>query len=255
MSFISIETSEHIGIVTIAREKKLNALNAEVIEELSEAFKSLAKNPDIRAVILTGSGPKAFVAGADISGFPGLSAAQGQALAQEGQQELFDRIAHFSKPVIAAINGFALGGGLELALACHLRIASENSRMGLPEVSLGLIPGYGGTQRLPQVVGKGRALEMILSAQMIDAQKALDWGLVNAMVPLEDLLEEAISMAQRILKNAPFALGAALAAVQYPKAGQPEGFAFETQQFGSCFGTSDFKEGVSAFLEKRKPNF
>lgn len=255
MSYIALDQKDQIVLVTIDREKKLNALNNEVIHELSEVFESLAKDTQVRAVVLTGSGSKAFVAGADISGFPGLSGAEAQALAQAGQHQLFDRIAHFSKPVIAAINGYALGGGLELALACHLRIASEHAQMGLPEVSLGLIPGYGGTQRLPQIIGKGRALEMILSAQMVDAQKALNWGMVNGIVPQENLLEEAISMAKRILKNAPFALGAAIAAIQHPQAGQPEGFAFEAEQFGSCFGTEDFNEGVSAFLEKRKPSY
>lgn len=255
MNFISITPKGPIAIVTIAREKKLNALNSEVIEELANTIQSLEQDTSVKAIILTGSGSKAFVAGADIAGFPGRSSEEGQALAFSGQKKLFDRIEHLSKPVIAAINGYALGGGLELALACHIRIAAEGAKMGLPEVSLGLIPGYGGTQRLPLVIGRGRALEMILTAQMIDAEQALHWGLVNATVPQEELLETAVSWSQQILKNAPFALGAALAAVHHPKAGQLEGYTFEAEKFGSCFGTSDFNEGVSAFLEKRKANF
>lgn len=255
MTFISLEKSNRVAIVRIDREKKLNALNSALIEELAQTFDAIRKDDTVRAVILTGSGSKAFVAGADIGGFPDLSAAEGQALAKQGQVQLFDKIADFPKPVVAAVNGYALGGGLELALACHIRIASVNAQMGLPEVSLGLIPGYGGTQRLPQVVGRGRALELILTARMIDAEKALHWGLVNAVVPLENLMEQAQKYCQQILKNAPSALGSALAAVNHPEAGQAAGFAFEIEQFGACFGTSDFDEGVSAFLEKRKPNF
>ena len=207
-------------------------------------------------MILTGSGEKAFVAGADIKEFADFSPELGKSLAAEGQQKLFTFIENMSKPVIAAVNGFALGGGLELAMSAHIRIASSNAKLGLPEVSLGVIPGYGGTQRLAQLVGKGKANELIFTAGMIPAAEALQWGLVNAVCEPEELMEMANKMANKIIQNSPTAIAAAIQSVNalYSKGGQA-GFDTEIEQFGNCFGTADFKEGTGAFLEKRKPNF
>lgn len=201
------------------------------------------------------SGDKAFVAGADIKEFSSFSGAEGSALAKTGHMTVFNVIEEFSKPVIAAINGFALGGGLELAMAAHTRVASDNARMGLPETSLGLIPGYGGTQRLPQLIGKGRALEMIFSAKMIDAPTALNYGLVNAVVPQEALQATAQKMAQDFMKNSIVAMGYAVEAVNAGMLEGAIGYDVEVQAFGDCFETADFKEGTAAFLEKRKPQF
>jgi enoyl-CoA hydratase len=205
--------------------------------------------------VVTGSGDKAFVAGADIKEFADYSGKEGKALAQQGQDSLFNRIERSSKPVIAAINGFALGGGLELALACHIRIASDNARMGLPEVSLGVIPGYGGTQRLPQIVGKGKAMEMILSAKMMGAEDAAACGLVNSVVPPDALLETARKMARSIMKNSPKAVSTAIQAVLASYEDGINGFQEEINCFGASFETEDFKEGTQAFIEKRKPTF
>lgn len=242
-----------LATITINRPQKLNALNITTISEIHQALKKLDKNPDIKCIIITGSGEKAFVAGADIAEFAHFSEKQGQELSEKGQEILFNFIEHLSTPVIAAINGYALGGGLELAMACHFRIASHNTRMGLPEVSLGVIPGYGGTQRLPQLIGKGRALELILTASMIDAEKALEYGLVNHMVPIEELLEVTRKIALKITQNSPTAINNAIQAVN---AGyKSKGYKAEIKAFGNCFGTLDFKEGTSAFLEKRKANF
>ena len=252
---ITVTSSEGIAIITINRPTKLNALNKATIKELHKAFKKADNSKDIRAIIVTGSGEKAFVAGADISEFADFSVSQGGELAAQGQARLFDFVAHLSTPVIAAINGFALGGGLELAMAAHFRIASDNAKMGLPEVSLGVIPGYGGTQRLPQLVGKGRAFEMIMTGNMIDANAALQYGLVNHVTTQEGLLPLAEKLATKILQNSPVAIAAAITAVNAGFEDGENGFDEEITQFGKCFGTADFQEGTQAFLEKRKAKF
>jgi enoyl-CoA hydratase len=209
----------------------------------------------VRLIVLTGSGEKAFVAGADIAEFSEFGPVEGRALAQKGQDDVFTFIEQMNKPVIAAINGFALGGGLELAMSCHIRIASANAKMGLPETSLGVIPGYGGTQRLAQIIGKGRAMELILSCQMLPADQALNFGLVTQVVSQEELLPAAAALAQKILKNSPFAIGQAIQAVNAAYEEGLNGFEAEVNGFGTCFGSEDFKEGTQAFLEKRKANF
>lgn len=248
-------SQDAISLITINRPSKLNALNKETIAELHRAFKDSEEDPDIKVIIVTGSGHKAFVAGADISEFADFSVSQGQHLAAEGQALLFDFVAHLSTPVIAAVNGFALGGGLELAMSAHFRIASDNAKMGLPEVSLGVIPGYGGTQRLPQLVGKGRAMELIMTAGMIDAETALDYGLVNHVTSQEELMELAMGIASKITKNSSVAIAAAIDAVNAGFEDGENGFETEITNFGECFGTADFKEGTQAFLEKRRPDF
>jgi enoyl-CoA hydratase len=252
---ILITTENNIATITINRPTKLNALNAATISDLHKAIKTLGKNNEVRVIILTGSGEKAFVAGADIAEFANFSIEEGSQLAAEGQEKLFDYIENLKTPVIAAINGFALGGGLELAMACHFRVASDNSKMGLPEVSLGLIPGYGGTQRLPQLIGKGRAMEMIMTAGMITAEDAYRAGLVNHVVPQAELLEFCTGIAQRIMKNSPYAIGKAIKAVNSNFKEGKNGYETEIKAFGKCFGTQDFKEGTTAFLEKRKATF
>jgi enoyl-CoA hydratase len=252
---ILIATENNIATITINRPTKLNALNAATISDLHKAIKTLGKNNEIRVIILTGSGEKAFVAGADIAEFANFSIEEGMQLAAEGQAKLFDYIENLKTPVIAAINGFALGGGLELAMACHFRVASDNAKMGLPEVSLGLIPGYGGTQRLPQLIGKGRAMEMIMTAGMITAEDAYRAGLVNHVVPQEELLEFCTGIAQRIMKNSPYAIGKAIKSVNANFKEGKNGYETEIKAFGKCFGTEDFKEGTTAFLEKRKATF
>ncbi len=249
-----VEIQDNIGWVKINREKKLNALNQNLINELHDRLEDFQSNSNVRIIILTGSGDKAFVAGADIAEFSGFGPQEAATLVRHGNEVLFDFIAHLEKPVIAAINGYALGGGLELAMACHHRIAVQNSKMGLPEVSLGVIPGYGGTQRLPSLIGKGNAMEMILTGDMIDAEKALKLGLVNQVVPAEKLLETAISIAERMMKNAPNSLKNAIKAINAAD-GTSKGFHEEGLQFSNCFGSLDFKEGITAFLEKRKPKF
>lgn len=252
-SLVLKQLDSGILTLTINRPDSLNALNKQVIDALSAAIESAQDNRDVRVIIVTGSGAKAFVAGADIKEFSDFTPEQGRDLAKRGQRDLFDRVERSRKPVVAAINGFALGGGLELALAAHVRVASSNARMGLPEVSLGVIPGYGGTQRLAQTVGKGKTMEMILTAGMIDAEAALQCGLVNQVVEPELLLETAQALAGKIARNAPTALTAAMACVL---AGyHEEGFEVEIDRFGQCFGTDDFKEGTTAFLDKRKPAF
>lgn len=244
-----------ISIITIDRPKKLNALNKETISELHHAIKEADANKNVRAIILTGNGEKAFVAGADISEFADFDVQQAAQLSREGQMLLFDFIENLSTPVIAAVNGFALGGGLELAMAAHFRVASDNARMGLPEVSLGVIPGYGGTQRLAQLIGKGRALEMIMTAQMIDASKAEQWGLVNAVTSQEELIPYCISLAEKIKRNGPLAISAAIKSVNANFDKSINGYDVEISEFAKCFGTKDFKEGTTAFLDKRKANF
>ncbi|MGI9525829.1 MAG: enoyl-CoA hydratase/isomerase family protein [Weeksellaceae bacterium] len=250
---IIVNTENKIATVTINRPKALNALNKETIEELSQAFSNLEQDNAVRVILLTGAGEKAFVAGADIKEFSDFDNVKGQELARKGQEILFNKVENLSKPVIAAVNGYALGGGLELAMACHFRIASENAKLGLPEVTLGLIPGYGGTQRLPQLIGKGRAMQAIMTAEMFSAANAEKIGLVNEMVPSEDLLNRATEIAHKISKNSSTAISKAIAAInQYNTS---EGFKTEIESFGYLFETEDFKEGTTAFLEKRKPNF
>lgn len=250
---ILVEKKDQNAIITINRPKALNALNAQVFSDLATVLKKLRKDNAIRSIILTGSGEKAFVAGADIKEFANFNAQQGSKLAKVNQQNIFNKIEHFPKPIIAAINGFALGGGLELALACHIRIASENAKLGFPETTLGLIPGYGGTQRLPQLVGKGMAAELIFSAEMIDADKALSIGLINQKTSSEELLAKAEEMANRFNKNSGNAIKNAIEAINL--AGTSKGYKKEIKNFGKGFKHSDFKEGVEAFLNKRKPEF
>lgn len=240
-------------IITINREKKLNALNRGTLDELHHAIIDALREESIKGIILTGTGEKAFVAGADIAEFSTLRPKEGKELSNEGQSKIFDVIHQASKPVIAAINGFALGGGLELAMACHIRVAAEHALMGLPEVSLGLIPGYGGTQRLTQLVGRGHALEMILTGEMIDAKKALSIGLVNYVVPLPKLMDKTNALLNKIATRSSRAISAAIRAVNASQS--TEGYATEINEFSNLFGSEEFKEGVLAFLEKRKPNF
>lgn len=255
MENVQLTVADGIATLVINRPKQLNALNKQTLSEINEAFESMRENDAVKVVVMTGSGEKAFVAGADIKEFADFSGVEGSELAKTGHLTVFNVIEEFSKPVIAAINGFALGGGLELAMAAHVRIASDNARMGLPETSLGVIPGYGGTQRLPQLIGKGRALEMIFSAKMIDASTALNYGLVNAVVPQEVLQATAEKMAQDFMKNSIVAMGYAIEAVNAGMLEGAIGYDVEVQAFGDCFETADFKEGTTAFLEKRKPQF
>lgn len=252
---IIVEKGDGLGQITINRPKKLNALNKDTITELSLAFKLLEDDTEVKVIILTGSGEKAFVAGADIAEFANFSVDKGGNLARKGQEILFDYVENLSTPVIAAINGFALGGGLELAMACHFRIASDNAKMGLPEVSLGVIPGYGGTQRLPQLVGKGKAMELIMTAAMISAEDAKNYGLVNHVTTLEQLLPLAEKLAGKIMRNSSLAIASAIKAVNANFKDGVNGFDIEINEFGNCFGTEDFTEGTTAFLEKRKPVF
>ncbi len=257
MSFLNILSTFANGIttITINRPSKLNALNSLTIQELHDAFEIADEDHDTRVIIITGSGEKAFVAGADISEFAAFSEAEGEKLAAQGQALLFDFVANLGTPVIAAVNGFALGGGLELAMAAHFRLASDNAKMGLPEVSLGVIPGYGGTQRLPQLVGKGRAMEMIMTAGMIDANTAHQYGLVNHVTTLEELIPLAEKIASKIMRNSPVAIKAAIISINAGFENGVDGFKAEITQFGNCFGTEDFKEGTQAFLNKRKAEF
>jgi len=253
MKNIITEIENRIAILTINRPESLNALNKEVIEELSEIFIALESDENVRVMLLTGKGEKAFVAGADIKEFQHYSEKEGENLARKGQEILFNRIENLSKPVIALLNGYCLGGGLELAMACHFRIASSNAKLGLPEVTLGLIPGYGGTQRLPKLVGKGRANQMIFTAEMINAEKAANWGLVNEVVEQDELLQRGKEIANKISANSSFAITKAIKATNNYDTSY--GFETEIQSFGELFDQKDFKEGVTAFLEKRKPKF
>jgi len=249
------EVVDHILYVTINRAEKLNALNRQTIEELAAVVRFAEETEDIRGVILTGAGPKAFVAGADISEFAGLSQEEGEDLARKGQNAVFDAIERSTKLFVAAVNGFALGGGLELAMACHIRVGSQNAKLGLPEVTLGLIPGYGGTQRLTQLVGKGRALEMIATADMITAERAEQIGLLNYVVPAEELIGKAEEILNKVNSRAPLAITAAIKATNAVFQEGANGFEVEIAEFGRCFSTADFKEGVAAFLEKRPSSF
>ena len=254
-SNIFLETSDRIAKIVINRQKKLNSLNIETISELHEAISIADNDNNIRVIIITGAGEKAFVAGADISEFANFTSDQGYDLSLNGHQKLCDFIENLSKPVIAAINGFALGGGLELAMSCHIRIASENAKMGLPEVSLGVIPGYGGTQRLSQLVGKGKAMELIMTGRMIDANNALSLGLVNHVVSQDNLMGASNEIAMKILKNSPSAIKASIIAINSNYKDGVNGYEVEMREFSNCFQTQDFIEGTNAFLEKRKPNF
>lgn len=241
------------ALIIINRPESLNALNAKTIKELSSVLDEIVSDDEVRVIILTGSGEKSFVAGADIKEFSDFNQEKAEELARNGQNILFNKIENLSKPVIAAINGFALGGGLELAMACHIRYASENAKLGLPEVTLGLIPGYGGTQRLPKLVGKGIANEIIFSAKMIPAQKAKEIGLVNEVYPIEELIDKTKDLAKIIANNSPMAISKAIQATNLSDT--DKGFEIEIKNFGELFDMTDKKEGVSAFLEKRKPNF
>ncbi len=252
---ILCEIKSPVAYLTINRPNQLNALNKQTIEELSACLKALEADKSVRTIILTGSGEKAFVAGADIKEFAEFSVGQGQELSQKGHDTLFNLLEKLETPVIAAINGFALGGGLELAMSSHIRVASDNARMGLPEVSLGVIPGYGGTQRLAQLVGRGKAFEMIFTAGMIKADEAVSCGLVNAVVPQAELIAHCEGIAARIAKNSPSAISAAIRAVNANFEDGVNGYAKEVEEFGKCFGTADFKEGTTAFVEKRKAEF
>jgi enoyl-CoA hydratase len=248
-----VEVEQHICIITINRPDKLNAINKTVMEELSKAIDEVYNNADIKSAIITGSGSKAFVAGADITEFQGLSKEQGMALAKKGH-DIFFKIENAPKPIVAAVNGFALGGGCELALSCHFMIASDNAKFGQPEVNLGLIPGYGGTQRLVQVAGKGRAMELLMSGKMITAKEAQSYGMVNEVVAPEALLPKVKEILQTIQAKAPIAIANIIECINNFDHTQ-KGYDLEVQKFGECFATEDMQEGASAFLEKRKPVF
>jgi enoyl-CoA hydratase len=240
--------------ITINRPEKLNALNKEVFADLNNVLDEIENNPEIKSAIITGAGTKAFVAGADITEFAGFNKEQAMALAKRGQ-DIFLRIESCNKAIIAAVNGFALGGGCELSMACHFRIASENAKFGQPEVNLGLIPGYGGTQRLVQLIGKGRAIELLISANMIDANTALQYGLVNYVVKQDELLAKARSLLDTINSKAPLAIAACIKTANAVFDETKDGFDLEIKEFGNCFGTEDMKEGTEAFLEKRMAVF
>jgi len=254
-AFIRVEAEAGVARITVHRPDKLNALNAATVSELERAFHAVASDSSVRGVIITGSGEKAFVAGADIAELATMDPLTGIATSRQGQ-DAFRFLETMRKPVLAAINGFALGGGLELALACHLRVASSNARFGLPEVKLGIIPGYGGTVRLPRVVGRGRALELILTGEMIDAQEALRIGLVNRVVEPVALQQEATQLMGRITANGPVALAMALESVDHAAATSThDALTLESDLFGLLAGTADMREGMKAFLEKRPARF
>lgn len=257
MSYNSLLTSLEDGIfvITINRPDKLNALNKTVIDELAAVIDEIYSNKEIKTAIITGAGPKAFVAGADISEFFSLDANAGEALARNAQEKVFNRIEQSSKPIIAAVNGFALGGGCELAMSCHFRLASDNAKFGQPEVNLGLIPGYGGTQRLAQLIGKGKAMELMMTAAMIDANEAKQLGLLNYVTTADELLPKTKELLTTIMTKGPNAVGKVIKAVNAHYDNSVNGYDAEISLFGECFGTDEMKEGVSAFLEKRKAKF
>ena len=252
---ILVKIENRISIITLNRPQQLNALNHQLIDDLNQELEKIKTNKNVKSIIITGSGEKAFVAGADIKEFAKFTRKEGKSLAKDGQKKLFNFIENFPKPIIAAINGFALGGGLELAMACHIRLASSNAKMGLPEVSLGVIPGYGGTQRLAQLVGKGKAIEMITTGRMIDANQAYNYRLVNNVVEAGELISKCKELCYQIAKNSPNAISAAIKSINAGFDSSLDGFEVEINSFGNCFETKDFIEGTSAFLEKRKPNF
>jgi len=256
MSYQTLLTSleNNIFIITINRPDKLNALNKTVIKELSAVIDEVYNNAEIKSAIITGSGEKAFVAGADITEFLNLDEKAGEELARKGQQNVFDKIENSPKPIVAAVNGFALGGGCELALACHFIIASDNAKFGQPEVNLGLIPGYGGTQRLVQLVGRNKAMQLIMTGEMMKAEDAEKYGIVNKVVSQHKLIDETKEILQTINAKAPLAVSKIIAVLNNFDHTQ-QGYDYEIKKFGECFATEDVKEGVHAFLEKRKPNF
>lgn len=253
-NYLEIKIQDKIAWIKINREEKLNALNISMLEEIRENLIDLGKNKNVLVLVIIGSGDKAFVAGADIAEFSKYDKNKGLELAKNGQKNVLDLIENFPKPIIAAINGYALGGGLELAMACHMRVAVNTAKMGLPEVSLGLIPGYGGTQRLTKLVGKTNAMEMILSGEMIDSQKALNLRLVNKVVERNNLFSSITELAKKIMRNSPNAIANAITSINAAQK-NVEGFEIEKEKFSECFESKDFKEGVSAFLNKRKPSF
>ena len=253
--FILTSITNDVLVITINRPDKLNALNKQTIEELHETLLEAENQSEIAAVIITGSGQKAFVAGADIAEFAHYSVEEGKQLSSIGHFKIFNFIENYNKPIIAAVNGFALGGGLELAVACHIRVVADNAKMGLPEVGLGLIPGYGGTQRLAQLVGKGKAFEMIVTGDMINAQDAYKWGLANYVTSQEDLMKKCFEIAMKIESKSPTAIKTAIKVINAGYNNKLNGFEVEIEEFGKSFGTKDFQEGVSAFLAKRKPEF
>lgn len=257
MEYKSIISTKENGILTITinRPDKMNALNKEVIRELALAIDQVYVDEDIKLAILTGAGSKAFVAGADISEFSSLDSTGGMALSQAGQDLVFSKIENSPKIFIAAINGFALGGGCELAMACHLRYASDTARLGLPEINLGLIPGYGGTQRLTHLIGKAKAMEMMLTGGMINASEALQLGLLNHVTTQEELMSRVMEMANTLKEKAPAAVLRIIKLANAAAYGNPAGLKMEVAAFGELFDTADAKEGAAAFLEKRKPVF
>ena len=256
MTFQNIIASLENGIftITINRPDKLNALNQQTLRDLRASISEARTNPEVKGIIITGAGPKAFVAGADISEFADLNSKGGEEFAANGQA-IFQEIETFPKPIIAAVNGFALGGGCELAMACHMRIAAENAKFGQPEVSLGLIPGYGGTQRLTQHIGRGRATELLMTGDIINAADAYRVGLVNYLVPADQLIPKCVEILNRIISKAPVAVSEIVKCVDAYYTGGVDGFKFEVDAFGRCCDTADFKEGATAFMEKRKPKF
>jgi enoyl-CoA hydratase len=260
--YATILTALDNGIftITINRPDKLNALNKQVFTDLDAAIDEVYNNAEIKTAIITGAGPKAFVAGADITEFAGLTKEDSMALAKRGQ-DVFFKIENSKKPIVAAVNGFALGGGCELTMACHFRLCSENAKFGQPEVNLGLIPGYGGTQRLTQLVGKGKSMELQMTAHLIDAAEALQLGLVNHVTTADSLLERTKDILTVIMSKAPIAIGKIIECVNVAVVSDSaytngkSGFDKEVEAFGDCFVTEDMKEGTAAFLEKRKANF
>jgi enoyl-CoA hydratase len=253
-STITTALNEQVLTITINRPDKLNAINKFVMDDLDKVMDEVYNNKEIKSAIITGSGNKAFIAGADISEFDGLGKEEGMAMAKKGQ-DVFFRIENSPKPIVAAVNGFALGGGCELAMSCHFRIASENAKFGQPEVNLGLTPGYGGTQRLTQLVGKGRTMELIMTGALIDANTALQYGLVNHVCAPEELMNTTLSILKTINTKAPLAIAKAITAINAVYNETKDGYIVELTGFGESFATEDMKEGAKAFLEKRKPNF
>ena len=250
-----IKTENNITTISINRPKKLNALNIKTFEEIANAVKLNVLNENTKCIIITGVGDKAFIAGADIKEFLDYNASDAYDFSENGNKFLFEVIENSTKPIIAMINGYALGGGLELAMACHIRVASDDSRMGLPEVSLGIIPGYGGTKRLPLLIGKGRAMEMIITGRMINAEEAKSFGLINYVVKKEKLTDFCNSLANKIILNSPNAIKYAINSLNSNYKEGFSNFSDEILNFSKCFDSDDFKEGTSAFIEKRKPNF
>ena len=257
MTYSTILTSLNQGLflITINRPEKLNALNRDVIRELGSAMEEVYSNPEIRLAVITGAGEKSFVAGADISEFSELDVTGGTQLARTGQELVFSKIENCPKPVIAAVNGFALGGGCELAMACHIRICSDNAKFGQPEVNLGLIPGYGGTQRLTHLIGKGKAMELLMTGNMIGAAEALQLGLANHVTGPDALMGKTNEIATLIMSKAPAAISHVIQLVNLASEGNSSGLETEIRLFGELFGTADAREGAAAFMEKRKPAF